>query len=341
MRGDCMVTAIEWHCHRCLSIIYDDFNGYYYCECGSAPSDSYSFKCNNRFHGDEFVMSSKCLDNHEVPREHVSPNVNILLLGPTGVGKSTFINALANYLTFDTLDEVLDNKLASLIYSKISITTDDYDEREVIVGDDDANEGSNDRITGQSCTQNCKSYPFPIEDGGILRIIDTPGIGDTRGVDEDKANMKDVLTYILSYDAINAICILLKPDEARLTPSLKYCIMELFVQLDKDAAKNIVLCFTNTKGTMYRPRATKRLLYALLSEISTEMGEATTIKLTRDTMYCFDSESFIFLVCSQDGISFHEQDSYRGNWKQLVDESGRLIAYIASLEPHPTEKIPV
>jgi putative ribosome biogenesis GTPase RsgA len=32
---------------------------------------------------------------------------NLLILGQTGVGKSTWINALANQITFQTMDEAL------------------------------------------------------------------------------------------------------------------------------------------------------------------------------------------------------------------------------------------
>ena len=42
-------------------------------------------------------------------------DINILLLGQTGVGKTTFINAFANYLVYNSLDEAIDGKLQAII----------------------------------------------------------------------------------------------------------------------------------------------------------------------------------------------------------------------------------
>lgn len=37
--------------------------------------------------------------------------MNILLMGKTGIGKSTFINAFGNYLKYDTLKQATKNKV--------------------------------------------------------------------------------------------------------------------------------------------------------------------------------------------------------------------------------------
>lgn len=102
----------------------------------------------------------------------------------------------------------------------------------------------------QSCTQRCysfeigkierefppldpttKNFFFFVNSGEfMLKIIDTPGIADCRGVDRDTLNLKHLLSFISNYRELNAICVLLKPNNAKVGVVFKYCILELLSQ---------------------------------------------------------------------------------------------------------------
>jgi hypothetical protein len=87
--------------------------------------------------------------------------------------------------------------------------------------------------------------------GGLVRLIDTPGIGDTDGMDRDTENFNKTLAYIANIAELHAICILLKPNQARLTAQFKYCLGQLFTRLHKSAAQNVLFCFTNSIASLY------------------------------------------------------------------------------------------
>ena len=152
-------------------------------------------------------------------------DINILLLGETGVGKSTFINAFINSLFYNTLDDALRNELKVLIPSSFTITDEEtYEALKIMVGNPDRNENQN--TDGASSTQACRSYVFRLGNR-LIRLIDGPGVGDTRGVDYEARNFENILAYISQYEHLNGICILLKPGLTRLNISFRYCIKEL------------------------------------------------------------------------------------------------------------------
>ncbi|CAG8599691.1 5398_t:CDS:2, partial [Gigaspora rosea] len=232
-----------------------------------------------------------------VPREEI----NILLLGETGAGKSTFINAFANYFKFNSLGDAISGEVEVL-------------------------------ISCESSTQECGAYVFHADENKIIRLIDTPGIGDTRGIEYDKKNFENTLKCINQYDYLNGICILLKPNNARLNIIFKYCIQELLSHLHKSAKDNIVFCFTNTRGTFFRPGDTLPVLKRQLNEI--QKNSDIEIKICKDTIYCFDNESFRFLAAVKEGMAFTDKEIFAVSWEKSSEESMRLLQYIINCTPH-------
>ena len=270
--------------------------------------------------------------NMACPRDR---QINILLLGSTGVGKTTFINALANYLINDTLQEAEKDEIHVLIPASFTFNNPEtFDDIPIRLGESNEYELAHD--DGQSNTQRCRSFVFPVGDR-ILRLIDTPGIGDTRGFNQDVANFQEILNYIAQYQHLNGICILLKPTEQRLNILFRFCINELLRHLHVDAKDNLIFLFTNARSTFFSPGQTKRLLDVMFEEHRQNRG--VQIPFSRTNTFLFDNESFRYLAIRRHNITLDEDQtrSYTKSWNHSVGEYTRMMDYLVTRPLHPVK----
>ncbi|CAG8856504.1 22209_t:CDS:2, partial [Gigaspora margarita] len=56
------------------------------------------------------------------------------------------------------------------------------------------------------------------------------------------------------------------------------------------------------------------------------------IKICKDTVYCFDNESFRFLAAVKKGIIFTDKENFLSSWEKSANESVRLFQYIKNQE---------
>ena len=255
----------------------------------------------------------------------VKNELNILLLGESGVGKTTWINGFVNFLHYKSLEEVVTNGAVFLIPSSFTMSFANGESVNISTGTDKYEyEGD-----GQSATQYPKTYVFRTSEG-VLRLIDTPGIGDTRGIVKDEENFRNILDHIATLDAIHGICILLKPGESRLGIMFEYCIKGLLTQLHKDACRNIVFCCTKCRGTDYSAADTLVPLRKLLMENNIK------IDLNDTTIYCIDNEAVRYLAAIKQGIVFEEwiRKGYFRSWTKAAIEFERLLVHFTKTEPH-------
>jgi predicted GTPase/D-ribose pyranose/furanose isomerase RbsD len=332
---DCDQTLrCSWICAVCQSPVeYGYVDDGLYCDCGTTPFDRWKFKCNDFTHGQSWASYDRAALLLRLKDLEPFEELNILILGETGVGKSTWINAFVNYLTYKTLGDAIDaGDLKCLIPCSFSTQLKDpsdphgrFIQKDIKIG---KSQQEHDGARGQSATQCTSVYAVDIGKTRV-RLIDTPGIGDTKGLQQDNRNLADILRVLRTYDKLHGILILLKPNAARLAVMFRFCIKQLLTQLHRNAANNIVFGFTNTRGSNYKPGDTFKPLESLLTEY-----KKVEIGLFEHNAYCFDSESFRYLAARQKGIDMGLLEDNARSWEYSVAEAKRLLKHIRGIPPH-------
>ncbi|XP_037024786.1 uncharacterized protein LOC119066418 [Bradysia coprophila] len=337
LHGECSNEKQQWMCEKCKSTVEYGFDEMFYCDCGKEFLNTCEFRCRDVNHGNNFIAFDTHILKSKLNEIEIVPEVNILVLGETGVGKSTWINAIANYLTFPTLKEATDvNEILCLVPTKFVLLDENCKERVVSIGSSKNEETR----AGQACTQYPTSHLVTIGNERI-RIIDTPGIGDPRGVEQDKINVDNILRFVSGLEEIHGICLLLKPNNARLTTFFKFCVKEILAHLHKSSVHNLLFCFTNTRSTFYKPGDTYPALKELLAEINANLskksrGKACEIVLASETMFCLDNEAFRFLCARRNNIDFTPEDfqNFSLSWDKSAVETQRMLNFIKCRKPH-------
>lgn len=79
-----------------------------------------------------------------------------------------------------------------------------------------------------------------------IGIVNTPSLGDSRGMQQDRENVKEnvrkIIAALQGEDFINCVCFIVHGRQCRMSDTLKYVMSEVTTILPRD---NIVVVFTN------------------------------------------------------------------------------------------------
>lgn len=271
-------------------------------------------------------------------KKHDGKKLNILLLGKSGSGKSTTINSVPTMMKYPKFKDAVENldNLINLIPCKFVLSDEDEKQMTIHSSGLDASADGNERMENyKSSTIDPRSYLFK-HGNTEIRLIDTPGIVDTEGMDEDKKNLDKVLRYLPMIEEVQGIIILINTMDNKLDVTFKYCITELLTQLHRDACKNIVFCFTFSRNSHYKPGDA---FYMLKQFLSDELKVNLKLK-SKVNCFFIDNEAYRFLLAKKCNYSFppEEVSDYKNSWKRSVEQTNLMLNVIAGLDAHDLDK---
>ncbi len=269
-------------------------------------------------------------NEEKIKKQHL-PEYNVLLLGGTGTGKSTTINAYANYVKFASIGEAQKQKnFVELISSFFKLSHPDTDEEFCIKSGFDSNEF--DTGNSQSRTKMPMAYKFMFKDK-VIRLIDTPGIGDTNGLMADRINFENILKYLKNYNTLHGIIILIKANETRDLTVFRYCITELFKRLHRSASENVFFCFTFSRTTFYKPGDGLQIMNNLLKE---EFPDAQLALKSKVNCFFIDNEAYRYLVAKKEGYPFknYQLKTFTEAWNISSAQTNDMLQRIIETTPH-------
>ncbi len=156
--------------------------------------------------------------------------VTAVLLGETGSGKSSLIN-LFHFWSLESTGK--------------QPRFEDAKKHSIIQAD---NETGGSQAGSQ--TLKPRQYQFKLRfknQDYILSLLDTPGMGDIKGLKQDDDNILAILKHVEDTPSVNAVILMLNGSNCRVSSRTLYILQRLYGLCPKTFEKNLYLILSNTQ----------------------------------------------------------------------------------------------
>nr|XP_024656023.1 septin-2B-like [Maylandia zebra] len=232
-------------------------------------------------------------------------NRTILLVGETGAGKSTLINALLNY--------TMGVKWEDRVWFQI---VEEKKKRGQTGGQTESQ--TSDVIVYEIFGFEDKTLPYS------LTIIDTPGYGDTRGTEHHDIISHRLLDLFGSDDGVHevhAVGLVMKASDNRLSDRLLYVFDSVMSLFGKNLEKNIIALITHSDGS--RPESPLKAL------------EVAKIKWAKNEK---NKPVFFLFNNSQYEDRTEENNSSKHSWELTQENMNQLTDFMGKSNPQKLMK---
>ncbi|KAI5106024.1 hypothetical protein C0J45_3721, partial [Silurus meridionalis] len=214
-------------------------------------------------------------------KDESKPHKTIIMLGETGVGKSTIINALVNYM--------------------LGVESEDRIWFEIIETEEKQADSQTVKVTAYDIFTESSSFS--------LTIIDTPGFDKTEGKKEDLKIAEGLLELFGCNDwhrEIDAVCLVMSSSTVRLTERQR-CIFNSILSLFSNDVKNNFVVFI-THAPTASPNSIKAIKDAKIPCAQTDNKEPVHFRF--DNCHC---ENF-YVKCNSEEQMEQLFQGYQAAW---------------------------
>ena len=238
----------------------------------------------------------------ELTNEEKDTSSNIMVIGETGVGKSTWIHSFINFMQGIQIEEnnryyLFDEKKLQAEYQK------KYGKKE------------------EGCSVTDSPAIYNIEPSLLfnnpIRLIDTAGFGDTRGPKFDEKITEDIQKLFESSEIenLNAVCLIFKANETRAHDRAKAVINKLFSLFGQEIKNNIIIIFT----------------------FADDFKDIQALKTLKDKSSPFnqilgDIEDLPYFAFNNKAYFTDDKDGFNKVYENNTKNFGSLLKYIFSLK---------